>query len=136
LVQGQKISIDEISAHLGVSSTPVRDAILRLEKAGFLKVSPRRGVYVAEFDHKDFKDMFDLRIALECLAIESAAESIPTAELDRITKAYHDAYTLFMASGDRSLLVQNDPLIHDVIVKYCDNNRSKDLVRDLHSLLD
>jgi DNA-binding GntR family transcriptional regulator len=136
LIQGQKISIDEISARLGVSSTPVRDAIRRLEKVGFLKVSPRRGVYVAEFDQKDFKNIFDLRIALECLAIESAAECIPTAELDLSTKAYQDAYALFAATGDRSLLVQHDPLIHDVIVTYCDNNRLKDLVRDLHSLLD
>lgn len=136
LVPRQRISIDELSSRWGVSSTPVRDAIRRLEKVGFLKVSPRRGVYVADFDQRDFKNIFDLRIALECLAIESATDRIPVPELDQIVEAYQRAQKHFIESGDRSLLEDCDPLIHEVVIEYCDNDRVKDNVRDLHNLLD
>lgn len=125
LVPRQRISIDELSSRWGVSSTPVRDAIRRLEKVGFLKVSPRRGVYVADFDQRDFKNIFDLRIALECLAIRSATDRIPVPELDQIVEAYQRAQKHFIESGDRSLLEDCDSLIHEVVIEYCDNDRVK-----------
>jgi DNA-binding GntR family transcriptional regulator len=136
LVPGQKLSIDDLSSRWGVSSTPIRDAIRRLEKVGFLKVAPRKGVYVADFDQKEFKNIFDLRIALESLAVESASVLIPENEIDMMIEAYQNAHNHFLATGDRALMVEYDPMIHDVLIRYCDNDRLKEIVRDLHDLLD
>lgn len=136
LAPGQRISIDELSLRWGVSSTPVRDAIRRLEKVGFLKIAPRRGIYVSEFDAHEFKEVFDLRIALECLAVESATGRIPATEIDSMILEYQKAQTAFLESGNRTMLEQCDPLVHEAIIRYCDNQRLKEIVHDLHDLLD
>ena len=82
LIPGQRLSIDELAQRWGVSSMPVRDAVRRLEVSGFLIVAPRRGVFVSKFDQTRFKNIIDIRSALECLAIELPIESIPEAEID------------------------------------------------------
>ena len=135
LTPGQRIGIDELAARWGVSSTPVRDAVKRLEQAGFIEISPRRGVNVAQLDHRTFKQVFDLRIALECLAVESATAKIPTEEIEDAVDAYQDAEAHFRATGDRSRLAQHDDRVHDLIVRYSDNPKLIQIVNDLHDLI-
>ena len=77
LAPGQRLTIDDIAERLQVSAMPVRDAVRRLDGLGFLKVAPRRGVYVEDFDQTRFKDTMEVRIALECLAVELAVPRIP-----------------------------------------------------------
>lgn len=135
LAPGQRIAIDELAARWGVSSTPVRDAVKRLEQAGFVEISPRRGINVAQLDCRTFKHVFDLRIALECLAVETATERIPTEEIEEAIRAYQDAEAHFRATGDRSLLAKHDDRVHDLIVSYCDNPKLKEIFSDLHDLI-
>jgi DNA-binding GntR family transcriptional regulator len=135
LTPGQRIGIDELAARWGVSSTPVRDAVKRLEQAGFIEISPRRGVNIAQLDCRTFKHVFDLRIALECLAVESATERIPLDEIEDTMAAYRDAEAHFRAIGDRALLAKHDDRVHDLIVRYCDNPKLIEIVSDLHDLI-
>jgi DNA-binding GntR family transcriptional regulator len=132
---GQRIGIDELAARWGVSSTPVRDAVKRLEQAGFIEINPRRGINIAQLDCRTFKHVFDLRIALECLAVESATERIPAAEIEEAIAAYRDAEAHFRATGDRTLLAKHDDRVHDLIVRYCDNPKLIEIVNDLHDLI-
>ncbi len=82
LAPGQRVTIDEIAERLQVSTMPVRDAVRRLDGLGFLKVAPRRGVFVEEFDQTRFRNTMQIRIALECLAVELATTKIPLEEIE------------------------------------------------------
>ncbi|GIV80321.1 GntR family transcriptional regulator [Litorilinea aerophila] len=131
---GQRISPDELRDRWGVSITPVRDAIRRLESIGLVKVLPRRGVYVATIDKKSFKNIFDLRIALECLAIETAALLIPDEKIEEAYHYYREAERQLRETGDRTLLIERDHTLHDLIIEYCDNPKLQEIMRDLHDL--
>jgi DNA-binding GntR family transcriptional regulator len=135
LLPGQRLSIDELASKWGTSSTPVRDAIKHLESVGFLTIAPRRGVYVSNFDQRTFKDIFELRIAFECLAVESATERIPADELQRMIDIYQEGEHQLKENGDLSILIKNDHLIHDTIIKYSDNAKLVELIGDFQDLI-
>ena len=88
LEPGQRLTIEDIAERLQVSTMPVRDAVRRLDGLGFLNVAPRRGVYVEDFDQTRFKKTMEIRIALECLAVELATTRIPDQEIKMAQKRY------------------------------------------------
>lgn len=136
LAAGQRIVLEELAAKWGVSSTPVRDAVRRLEAIGFVKIRPRQGIYVADLTEHTFRDVFELRIALETLAAESAAVLAPEAELDHAAELYRDALQHFQETGDRSLLAERDYQAHDLLMRHCSNAKLVEIMRDLRDLID
>lgn len=78
---GERLQVDEISAKLGVSLTPVRHAIQQLATEGLIEIHPRSGTYVANVTPEDTQETFDLRCALECLAGELAATRVTAEQL-------------------------------------------------------
>lgn len=131
---GEKISVEVLAEEWEVSNTPIRDAMRRLEKAGMLKVVPRRGVYVATIDQEDFKHVFDLRIALECLAVKTATTQIPDEDVQNLLDTYAEAERRLCEDNDRDFLITHDHLVHDVIVQYCGNPKLIEYMQDLHNL--
>jgi DNA-binding GntR family transcriptional regulator len=131
LAPGQQISIGEVAKRLGISVTPVRDAIMRLEGIGLVRVAPRRGVYVAECDRRTFKGIFEVRMALECLAAESAVERIPERRLRRALAVYGEARLRLKRDGDRAFMIKHDHLVHELILTHCENDRLKQTMGDL-----
>ena len=69
---GQRISASDYLTSWNVSITPFRDAVRTLQSQGFVTVEPRKGVYVAPMNLKTLREIFELRMALECMAIELA----------------------------------------------------------------
>jgi DNA-binding GntR family transcriptional regulator len=136
MAPGQRIAIEELAARWGVSSTPVRDAIRRLESVGFVTVQPRRGIYVAELDADAFRDIFELRIALECLAVETATLLAPEYELDHVLARYREAAEHLRSTGDRSLIAERDYMMHDLLMRFCRNLRLVAIMDDLRDLID
>ena len=67
---GEKVQIDEIACQLGVSRTPVKDAVNRLALEGLVKVVARRGTFVTELTQRDVSELFALRLILEQHAAE------------------------------------------------------------------
>ncbi len=135
LEPGQRLIIDDIAERLHVSSMPVRDAVRRLDGLGFLKVSPRRGVFVEEFDQTRFRDTMEIRIALECLAIELTTTLIPLAEIEEAIERYRRGGEHYGLTGDLSLLTECDNLIHDLIIKYSENPLLIEIIRQLQDLI-
>jgi DNA-binding GntR family transcriptional regulator len=131
---GQRIQIDELADRWRVSTTPIRDALRRLESAGLVEVAPRRGFFVATLSKREFKNIFDLRIALETLAIETATARIPDEELQQALGRYREAERRLKLHGDRSLLIEHDHTLHDLIIHYCDNPKLIEFMRELHDL--
>jgi DNA-binding GntR family transcriptional regulator len=136
LAPGQRISHEELAAKWNVSYTPVRDAIRHLESQGFVKVLPRRGVFVTELDATTFQDIFEVRIALEVLAAKSATVQAPAAELERVLRSYQEAEATYQQTGDSSLLVERDYMVHDLLMRHCSNAKVIEIMQGLRDLVD
>jgi DNA-binding GntR family transcriptional regulator len=74
LMPGDRFSEGELSQRLSVSRTPLRQALQRLEREGFLQVMPKIGWQVAPLDFDTFDELYDLRVLLECHAARRLAE--------------------------------------------------------------
>ncbi len=87
LVPGDRFTENEISERLGVSRTPVREALLRLQQEGYVEVLFRNGWRVLPFDFEQFEQLYDLRMVLETTAVQRICADdvhVDRALLDRI----------------------------------------------------
>lgn len=82
LEPGQRLRAEALAAHYGVSRIPVREALRSLEAAGWVKIRPRYGVYVAERSQDELADLFDVRVVLEAHVARRAAEHRTPEDLD------------------------------------------------------
>lgn len=135
LQPGQKISIEELAQKWKVSTTPVRDAVRSLEAAGFVIVSPRKSIIVANLDLKAFKDVFDLRIALECCAVELSINSIPIEVIENALLEIQTALDEYNKSGNLEHLRKVDNDVHEITLAYCDNKKLVAMMDGLHDLI-
>ena len=76
----------QLADEMGVSRTPVREAIRKLELEGFVVMIPRRGTYVADISIKDINEVYEIRTSLEVLAAGLAAERISDEELETMQR--------------------------------------------------
>jgi DNA-binding GntR family transcriptional regulator len=89
LLPGDRFSEGEVAAWLDVSRTPVREALLRLEREGWLQVHYRSGWSVRELDFAQFDELYDLRIVLESAAVRVLCEqAVPPGILDALKPAW------------------------------------------------
>lgn len=86
LEAGQRLNLDELSEHFGVSRMPVREAIKQLETEGLVKVYPYRGVEVTSLEADDLEELFGLRKVLEQTAVERAVDFLGQINLDEMKK--------------------------------------------------
>ncbi len=77
-----RLKEQEIAAQLGISRTPVREALTRLELEGFVKSSPRRGTIVCQIELDEIDEIYEIRAALECLVAQRACKRVTEEEID------------------------------------------------------
>jgi DNA-binding GntR family transcriptional regulator len=126
---GAHLVQDDLAAAFGVSRIPLREALRRLEGEGLVVISPNRGAVVRSLAPKDVVDLYDLRIALESLAVRRAAERY--ADLRGSTKARHAQARAAIATRNLSALFRLDRDFHADIAAASDNNQ---LVESLGAL--
>jgi len=90
LQPGSVIDMKATSRKLGVSRTPLRDALIQLEMEGFVKILPRRGVVVNWLTVQDIREYYEILGALEGVAVISASQSMGEAEIERMQKLNRD----------------------------------------------
>jgi DNA-binding GntR family transcriptional regulator len=73
LLPGTRLREAALASHFAISTTPVREALRRLDREGLVRLSPNRGAIVAEFDLREILDLFEIREVLECRAVRRAA---------------------------------------------------------------
>jgi DNA-binding GntR family transcriptional regulator len=127
VLPGERVSINDYQETWNISSTPFRDAIRALEMQGFVKVEPRKGVYVAPMNRETIREIFDLRIALECMAVELATPLVPQEEAEAARSAYLEMPALF-DRADAATLKTTDILVHDLARNHCGNRRLQRLL--------
>ena len=122
LKPGEKLMEAQLADEMGISRTPVREAIRKLELEGFVHMIPRKGACVAEYSEKDIIDTFRIRLALEKLAIELAVEGITDSEIDELQKVL-DEERVSIEAGQLEAMVDKDVEFHDVIYRVSGNQR-------------
>lgn len=124
---GQRLIEERLATKLRISRTPLRKAVNRLAKEGFIDIEPRKGARIKQFNIKDVTEVYDIRSTLEGLAVKLAAGQIPLGKLENLK-------TLF-ASKDNKTLVKADTNLHNLILEYCNNNRLVEILGDLKNLI-
>lgn len=120
----------QLAEDLGVSRTPVREALRKLEMEGFIVMVPRKGAYVADLTFKDIADVFEIRSALEGLAASLAAERITDEELEDMERLLVQKAEA-IANNDLEKLVIVDTKFHDAIYKASRNERLSIIINNL-----
>lgn len=129
IAPGEPIVEQEVSNVLGISRTPVRQALKQLEAQGLVKYIPQRGTFAEEIDIQDVEEIFALREALELLALKEAIKVVPDEEISKI-EGILDALDHNSASED---FYRSDRALHDLIVRYGGNRRLSIFLNALNS---
>jgi DNA-binding GntR family transcriptional regulator len=128
-MSGDSLVEGKLSEELGVSRTPVREALGQLELEGLVTLVPNKGAIVKGISNKDIEDIYTIRIMIEGLAARWAAESITDEEL----KELRDAVLLeefYTQKNEESHLLDSDSQFHEIIFKA---SKSRPLMRVLIS---
>lgn len=118
---GTRMMEVELAEDMGVSRTPVREAIRKLEKEGLVTIEPRRGAYASEISLNDMVDTLEVREDLEGLAASLAAARITpeqVKELEDITARYREA----IEAKDTENMIRYDEIFHKYIVSCAEND--------------
>jgi len=120
LQPGQRLMELHLAEALGVSRTPVREAMRKLELEGLVIMTPRKGAQVARISRKHLEDIVEVRRALEVLAVELACDRIDEASLKELEKINH-AFMNSLDSSDPEQMAQVNDNFHDIIFQATGN---------------
>lgn len=130
LKPGERLMEIHLANRLGVSRTPIREAIRKLELEGLVTMIPRRGAEVAQITEKSMNDVLEVRRAVDALCVELACERITDEALADLKKAC-DNFENAVKTKDLKKIAQADVALHDIIVQATGNNRLIQLVNTL-----
>ena len=122
LRSGGYLDLNRISQGLGISRTPLRDALLQLEAEGFVSILPRRGVIVQRLALEDVRHLYELIGALEGAAVMSGASRLEPSQLDRMG-ALNEGMNAALDDADFDLYYELNLAFHDIFLAWSDNSR-------------
>lgn len=131
---GTRLMEVDLAEDLGVSRTPVREAIRKLEKENLVTIEPRKGAYASKLEIKDVIDILEVRQQMEGFAAALAAERITEEGIEKLSQA-NDNYKKAVLSGDASEMIKYDTMFHKIIVDACDNNILDHMIVQLQDLV-
>lgn len=130
LKPGERLMEIALANRLGVSRTPVREAIRMLEQEGLVIMIPRKGAQVAQITMKDLNDVLEVRLGLEELAMQFACKRITQEEIGEMKQALEEIERLQEAE-DVTALAEADVAFHDIIYKATDNKRLNQIINNV-----
>lgn len=130
LKPGERLMEIHLANKLGVSRTPIREAIRKLELEGLVTMIPRRGAEVAQITEKSMNDVLEVRRAMDALCVELACERISDEELAQLSTAC-DAFAEAVKTKDIKVIAHADVALHDIIVQATGNKRLVQLINNL-----
>ncbi|MDH4258207.1 MAG: GntR family transcriptional regulator, partial [Candidatus Aminicenantes bacterium] len=131
---GSTINMDETSSKLGVSKTPLRDALLQLEMEGFISILPRRGVVVNHLTLKDIKEYYEIIGALESRALLSAFDRLKKEDIERLRSANREMEEAIQ-NDDFNLYYRKNLKFHNTFLDLCQNSSLVRVVNNLKKRL-
>lgn len=130
LKPGERLMEIHLANRLGVSRTPIREAIRKLELEGLVTMIPRRGAEVSQITEKSMSDVLEVRRALDALCVELACDRITEEELEQLKQACA-RFEQAVKTKDTKKIAQADVALHDIIVQATGNKRLVQLVNNL-----
>ena len=130
---GERLKVRSLATDFDVSEMPVRHAVNRLQTVGLVEIKPRSGTFVAQLDKDELLETFDIRRALECLAVESAVSRISDAqlaELDALLAKMDECLVKGLVAERHDNF---NMLFHRRIVEIAGNGKLLEMYEDLHA---
>ena len=130
LIPGERLMEIQLAERLGVSRTPIREAIRKLELEGLVLMIPRKGAEVAKISEKNLRDVLEVRRSLEELAIELACQRMSDDEIRQLEEA-QAAFQKAVESKDAMNIAETDEHYHDIIYFGTGNSRLVQILNNL-----
>ncbi|MDX9888701.1 MAG: GntR family transcriptional regulator [Anaerovoracaceae bacterium] len=134
IAPGTRMMEVELAEEMGVSRTPVREAIRKLEKEGMISIEPRRGAYASSLSNQDMVDILEVRQTMEGLAADLATIRFTEEqknELLEVSQAFNQA----VEKGDMEQMISLDTLFHHLIVQGTGNKLLAVMVGQLQDMV-
>ena len=130
LKPGERLMEIALADKLGVSRTPIREAIRKLELEGLVVMAPRKGAKVASITERDLNDVLEVRKGMEVLAISLACKRITGEELEKL-ESIERSFQSLIESGNLTELAEMDVKFHDTMYQATNNQRLVQLLNNL-----
>ncbi|MBS3787121.1 GntR family transcriptional regulator [Candidatus Bipolaricaulota bacterium] len=127
---GAKLGEQYLADELGVSKTPVREALSRLERENLVDIYPNRGAYVVEIAQEDIIEIYDLREVLEGLAARQTAEKIDRSGINRFRELINSMEES-LNKEDLEEYADHDSKFHSLLGRISENSRLQNVVQNL-----
>ena len=127
---GERLMEISLANKLGVSRTPIREAIRKLELEGLVVMTPRKGAVVSEITLKDLRDVLEVRTNLEQLAVKLACEKAGQDDIEEL-KQLHREFQQTLLQEDLTKVAEADVRFHDKIYQITDNKRLIQILNNL-----
>jgi len=128
---GQKLIDRELAEQLGVSRTPVREALGRLAMMGFVESRSRRGYYVRLYTADEVSDLYEFRKILEVNAAQLAAKNATSEHMRKIDRILAELKSMDTKMANRAIPVELDLEIHNLIAEASGNNELARAIKNL-----
>ncbi len=133
LAPGAQLNINSLIEELNISRTPIREALLRLEKDGLVRVMPRAGFYVTEITRRDLEELYEIRELLESRAIEEAIINLSASDLEQIDGIVQGSrHSVREKDVDKFLRLEIE--FHTFFIDHSRNRRLISIMESLHDL--
>ncbi len=119
---GERLMEVSLANQMGVSRTPVREAIRRLEAEGLVTMTPRKGTHVSQLSVKDIMDVLEVRVVLDKLATDLAAKRIQPSQIKAL-ETVHKQYIACLEKDNIEGAIRKDVEFHDIIYAASGNPR-------------
>lgn len=133
LEPGRRLKEEELARELGISRTPVREALLMLQAEGLVVATPNRGAIVRVHDAEDLDDLYQLRALLEGYGARRAATRISEAEVEQLRESC-DRFDALSPDEELRELVRENLLFHNTILDVAGSARLAGMVRKVIEL--
>lgn len=127
---GQRLKEEELAHELGLSRTPIREALHQLQAEGLVEATPNRGATVRAYDVADLEDMYELRALLEGQAARRAAGKATAGHLEELRSSC-DRFELLLGGGDLQALVKENAFFHETILRASGSERLSGMVQQV-----
>ena len=124
---GETINLERTSSLLGISRTPLRDALLQLEFEGFVTIKPRKGIVVNSLSFDDIKKIYQIIGALESSCIISVKDKIGEKEI-KILESLNQKMKKAVEKGDFDTYYKNNLDFNNLFLNLCENEELKEIV--------
>lgn len=134
IIPGTRMMEVELAKEIGVSRTPIREAIRKLEKEGLVTIEPRRGAYASQISTEDMVDILEVRQNMEGLAAFFAASRMTPEQLEEL-KEVSELYNEAVKTGEMEEMIKHDTRFHRIIVESCNNKILVKMIEQLQELV-